>query len=112
MSLASFDRAALWDAETYYRGGQYPWTIFAYPVALADERRLPRDEESVRYLAALLAAGAVVGIWYFPASETVYFACPFEERERIDQIVEGLERQGLFPKNFAANRTNYLFSLG
>lgn len=112
MFSASFDLATLWDAEAYYRGGQIPWTIFAYPVALANERQLPRDDESVRYLAALLAAGAVVGIWYFPVNQTVYFACPFEERERVDQIVDGLERMGLFPNNFATNRTNYLFSRG
>jgi hypothetical protein len=101
--------AQLWDADAYLASGKCPWTIFAYPASLADERHLPSDGESVRYLAALLAAGARVGVWYLPASQTVYFACPIEEKDRIESVVNELEQRGEFPENFARDHCEHLF---
>jgi len=111
MDASCIDMAQLWNAEAYLNGGKGPWTIFAYPASLADERMLPRDDESVRYLATLLNAGARVGVWYYPASRTVYFVCPFEERERLQFICDDLERNGTFPKNFSRDHCEYLFRL-
>jgi hypothetical protein len=99
----------LWNANAYLESGKYPWTIFAYPESLADDRHLPRDRESMRYLAALLAAGARVGVWHYPANQTVYFACPLEEMEHIRAVVEELEKLGTFPKSFASEHCEQLF---
>src|SRR5205823_4531076 len=107
----SFDLLQLWNAEAYWKSGRHPWTIFAYPASLADERRLPCDRESVRYLEALLASGAKVGVWHFPENQTLYFACPFEEKERVQSIVNELEWQGTFPKSFSRDHCDYLFRL-
>lgn len=107
----SFDFDRLWDADAYARGSRGPWTIFAFPVHWADERWLPRDDEARRFLAALLARGLQIGIWRHPRiDDTVYFACPYEERERVEAVVQELERAGEFAPRFAAERTEYLFS--
>jgi hypothetical protein len=111
MDVTLIESAQLWNADAYWQSGHCPWTVFAYPASLADDRRLPRDSESARYLAALIAAGAKIGVWYFPANETVYFACPFEERDRIQSIVNEFERRGTFPKNFARDHCEDLFHL-
>src|SRR5262245_52300753 len=111
MEAKAINVAQLWNADAYMESGKCPWTIFAYRATLADERHLPRDGESLRYLAALLAAGAPVGVWYYPANQTVYFACPYEEKERVGAIVDDLERQSAFPKNFAVDHCEHLFRL-
>jgi hypothetical protein len=107
----ALDLTQLWNAEAYWNSGRCPWTIFAYPALLADQQLLPRDEESVRYLRALVAAGAQVGIWRCSANDTVYFACSFEEKERVASIVNELEREGAFPKHFARDHCEHLFRL-
>src|SRR5687767_4414886 len=107
MDAKALNLTQLWNAEAYWISGRCPWTIFAYPASLADEQLLPRDEESVRYLSALIAAGAQVGIWHFSANQTVYFACPYEEKERVGSIVNELEREGAFPRDFARDRCEH-----
>ena len=111
MDTKPLNLTQLWNAEAYRNSGRCPWTIFAYPTSLADEQLLPRDEESVRYLRALIAAGAQVGIWHFPAIQTIYFACPYEEKERAGSIVNELEREGAFTKGFARDHSERLFRL-
>jgi len=110
VAAPSLDLDKLWNAAAYRESGRSPWTIFAYPASLADDWLLPRDEESLRYLAALLAAGAPVGLWHFPENQTVYLACPFEEKERVQEIVAALEIKGEFPVGFARDHCNRLFS--
>jgi hypothetical protein len=104
--------AELWDAAAYQRHGGMPWTIFAYPRSQADERRLPRDEASVRFLAALHTVGLQVGVWDEPQLPHVYYACPGEERELVDNAIRGLEQKGFIPKDIASDRTEYLISAG
>lgn len=111
MSDSSIDLGLLWDADAYARSGPMPWTIFAYPVRWADERRLPRDREAVRYLSSLRARGVSVGVWEHPRiADTIYFACPYEERERVAAVIAALEGAGEFAPGFAAERTEYLFA--
>lgn len=99
----------LWNAE---EGGKMPWTIFAYPASLADSQRLPHDEEARQFLARLLELGLRVGVWARSDLDgTCYFACPFEDRDRVYSAIKGLERSGEFPPDFANQRTEYLFSL-
>jgi len=109
MAAPSLDLSRLWNADGYSQSGKRPWTIFADPASLADERHLPRDCESLRFLEAFLAAGARVGVWYLPANQTVYFACPFEEKERVRAIISDLEQRRMFPKNFARDHCEILF---
>ena len=102
----------LWDAEAYYRSGKIPWTIFAYPVSLADSQRLPRDDEARRYLSTLHSLGLPVGIWDFAKQNgTIYFACPGEERDRVHAAIDELEQEGVFPPRFASQKCEAMFSL-
>jgi hypothetical protein len=95
----------LWDIDAHRRaGGRTPWSFFGYPKALADEQRLPRDEEALRYLVAIQQAGVRVGIYesrHTPGEITV--ACPFEEYLLLDAAIKDLERQGAFPKDFVTS---------
>lgn len=100
----------LWNADAYWRSGILPWTIFAYPSGLADSQRLPLDEEARRYLAELLGHGIRVGIWEHPdVADAIYFACPFEDRDRVDLAIMQLERLNRFTPGFAAQHCKYLF---
>jgi hypothetical protein len=97
----------LWNADAYRLAGDCPWTIFAYPASLADAQRLPRDEDAKRFLAELHGRGLRVGIWVHPGTaDTIYFACPYEERERVHNAIEELERQGTFPRVLPAGIPN------
>jgi hypothetical protein len=92
--------------------GKMPWTIFAYPCSLADAQQLPRDDEAKRFLAELQSLGLRVGVWAHPnIKDTIFFACPYEDRLVVHSAIEELERQGRFPPNFPARRTDHLFSL-
>jgi hypothetical protein len=109
----AIDVSELWDIDAHQReGGKCPWTFFAYPKALADEQRLPRDNDAVRYLLALQRAGVRVGIQQHPRMPNdIYFACPFEEMQSLIAAIDELERAGTFPRGFGTKRTDYLYSL-
>lgn len=101
----------LFDADAYWRSGKCPYTIFAYPASLADAQRLPLDEVARHFLAKLQGLEIRVGIWAIPdVANTIYFACPYEDRERIHAAIKELERQSPFGPGFCATRSEYLFS--
>lgn len=112
MSTPSIPLDKLWDADAAMQARRMPWSIFAYPVQLADHQRLPMDEEARRWLAELLQLDLPVGIWWLPKiPDTFYFACPFEDRLRVHAGIASLEADGLFPVGFLTQRSEYLFSL-
>jgi hypothetical protein len=68
------------NAEEYYRSGDCPWTFFAYPTILADDRGLPPDDEARELLAHLQNRGLEVAIWVNGiANDTTYFACRMKD---------------------------------
>jgi len=75
----------LFDADAYYRSGCCPWTFFAYPTSLADDRGLPPDDEACGLLAQLQQYGVEVAVWVNGiVNNTTYFACRLEDRYRLD----------------------------
>ena len=111
MSLA-IDVSELWDADASWKEGRSPWTIFAYPRSLADAQCLPFDLEARRFLAELQSLGLRVGVWAHPEIPgTVYFVCPFGEKERIARAISELERLGTFPPGFPSRHSEHLFSI-
>lgn len=64
-------------------------------------------------LAELQKRGIPMAIWVNGIDKnTNYFACRFEDRTRIDQVITDLENEGILEKNFLAARSERLFALG
>jgi hypothetical protein len=101
----------LFDADAYYRSGCCPWTFFAYPTSLADDRGLPPDDEACGLLAQLQQHGVEVAVWVNGiANDTTYFACRKEDRYRLDDALRELETQGIITEDFYLSRTERLFA--
>lgn len=112
MATGSVDVDKLFDAAAYRRAGNCPWTFFAFPTSLADERGLPPDDDAKRLLAELQSRGLQVGIWANAIAEnTTYFACPKEGIQRLHAALAELVEVGAFTKDFCAERSEHLFSL-
>ena len=109
----ALDVSELWDADAYRREQRKcPWSFFCYPKVLADEQRLPRDEEALRYIVAIHKAGVRVGIHESRhAPNEIIVACPQEELGLLNIAIQELERRGEFPKDFGLHRYEYLQSL-
>ena len=104
--------ASPFDADTYWRAGNCPWTFFAIPRVFADAAGFPPDDDAKRLFAALQRKGTPVGTWVNSSVEhTAYFACPKEAIGRVNDAVNALEKQGELEEGFCAKRTQYLFSL-
>ena len=101
----------LFDADEYFRSGHCPWTFFAYPTTLADDRGLPPDADACDLMARLQQRGIDVAVWINGmANNTTYFACRKEDINRLSNALQELEDQGMIEKNFCLNRTERLFS--
>lgn len=99
------------DANAYYRAGHIPWTFFAFPRVLADDRGWPSDDDAKRLITALQNLGIPVGPWDTSLTpDTVYLACPQEELGHLCKATHRLEKQGEFEKGFCAQRSEFLFS--
>ena len=102
----------VFDADSYWRAGKCPWTIFAFPASVADSQGLPRDEGAKRLFVELQRRGLRVGTWAHPdVGGTIYFACPYEDREHVHAVIKELEDLGEFEPGFCAKRSEHLFSL-
>lgn len=114
MSCQSIRFDLLFDASEHWRSGQCPWTFFAYPTSLADDRGLPPNDDACRLLATLQDHGIDVAIWSNgPTEDTTYFACRQEDLQRLHEVLLELEACGLIEKDFLRNRSERLFaSLG
>ena len=101
----------LFDADEYYRSGHCPWTFFAYPTALANDRGLPPDRGACELLAQLQHHGIDVAIWVNGiANDTTYFACRKDDMYRLNDALQELETQGIINKDFCLARTERLFA--
>ena len=100
------------DADAYYQAGNCPWTFFAYPRALTDAAGFPPDDDARQLLDALQHQGIPVGTWLnSPIEDTVYFACPYEARDRLNDALDAMEKRGEIEAGFCTKRTDHLFSL-
>ncbi len=100
----------LFDAEELHRSGSCPWTFFAWPTSLADERGLPPDADATRLLAELQQRGLDVAVWVNGlADDTSYFACRRDDRQKLDDLLDGLQAAGIIERGFLESRTHQLF---
>ena len=60
------DRHCLFDADEYYANGRVPFSFLTWPSVIADTDGLPRDEETLRFLALLQNRGVPLGVWTLP----------------------------------------------
>ena len=105
------DVDALFDANALHRSGKCPWTIFAYPTAIARPNGLPPDYEVQMLLAELQKRGIPMAIWLNGIKEnTTYFACRPEDRDRVNETIIDLENQGILEKDFLADHSAQLFA--
>lgn len=102
----------LFDAGEYHRSGFCPWTFFAYPTILADERGLPPDDQACKLLARLQKRGIAVAIWVTGNVEdgTTYFAGRKEDLHRLHDAIQDLEDSGVIEKGFCNQGTERLFA--
>ncbi|MCU0717500.1 MAG: hypothetical protein MUC83_08120 [Pirellula sp.] len=101
----------LFNADEYFRSGHCPWTFFAYPTSLGDDRGLPPDDEACELLARLQQHGINVSIWSNGiAKNTTYFACRREDSHRLNEVVTELETRGIIERDFCSKRTERLFA--
>ena len=102
----------LFNADEYHRSGRCPWTFFAYPTTLADDRGLPPDDEVCELLTQLQRRGIDVAVWINAiANDTTYFACRKEDMDRLHDAMQHLEAQGIIEKDFCLARSERLFAL-
>jgi hypothetical protein len=105
-----FDK--LFDADEHYRSGRCPWTFFAYPTALADDRGLPPDDKACELLGHLQKRGIDVAVWIDGIeNDTNYFACRKEDMYILHDTLQQLESQGIIEKDFCLARSERLFAL-
>jgi hypothetical protein len=100
----------LFDADEYDRSGCCPWTFFAYPTILADDRGLPPDNEACELLSLLQKRGIAVAVWINGINNTTYFACRREDMHTLHDALQQLETQGMIEKDFCGVRTERLFA--
>ncbi|TWU44692.1 hypothetical protein Poly51_59610 [Rubripirellula tenax] len=101
----------LFDANEYHRSGFCPWTFFAYPTSMADERGLPPDNDACDFLARLQERGIDVAIWVNGiAEDTTYFACRKDDIQRLNDVIQALEDSGEIERGFCNQRTEQLFA--
>ena len=101
----------LFDADEYHQSGFCPWTFFAYPSSMADNRGLPPDNEACDLLAQLQERGIDVAIWVDGiAEDTTYFACRKEDIQRLNEAIQELENSGVVAEGFCNERTEALFA--
>ena len=86
MDAKALNLTQLWNAQDYQNSGRCPWTIFAYPASLADEQLLPRDEESIRYLRALIGAGRRSAFGTFSQIKPFTSRAPMRRRSKLRQL--------------------------
>lgn len=108
---SAMELSELIDASNWYRNGETPWTIFAYPTSSARSNGLPPDYEVLALFAELQKCGVSLGIWVDGIGEnTTYIACPFSGRVQVDRTVAALEAMGVIEKNFLSEHSNRLFA--
>lgn len=101
----------LFDADEYHRSGFCPWTFFAYPTSMADERGLPPDVEACDFLARVQERGIDVAIWVNGIAEnTTYFACRKNDVRRLNDVIRELEDCGEIRRGFCDETTERLFA--
>jgi aspartokinase len=111
MNPDSINFDMLFDADEYHRSGFCPWTFFAYPTSLADERGLPPDDDACTLLARLQRHGIDVAIWVNGiADDTTYFACRKEDIQRLHETLQELEASGVIEADFLTRRSECLFA--
>lgn len=100
------------DADEYYRSGVCPWTFFAYPTSMADDRGLPPDDVACSILARIQERRIPVAIWANDmATDTTYLACRQEDMERLRQLLVELEDAGEVGKGYLEESSGRLFAL-
>jgi len=112
MDTGSIQFGLLFDADEYRRAGHCPWTFFAYPSSLGDDRGLPPDADACRLLGELQGRGIAVSIWINGIGNgTTYFACRKGDIQLLNDTLSDLESRGLFEKDFFRKRSEQLFLL-
>lgn len=111
MNPASIQFHLLFDADAEFRAGFCPWTFFAYPTRLADEKGLPPDDQACQLLSQLQRRGLDVAVWVNGiAEETSYFACRKRDMHRLNQVIQQLEDSGAIESDFCCKRSERLFA--
>ena len=111
MSQHSIQFDKLFNADALNASGQCPWTFFAYPTSLALPDDLPPDAEVCEMFGEIQSRGIDVAIWVSGISEnTTHFASRYEDRNRLQEILNDLESDPRFGKNFLAERSEALFA--
>jgi len=106
-----YEFESLFNAGEYYRSGRCPWTFFAYPTKLADDRGLPPDDEACGLLTLLQRRGIDVAVWTNGiVNDTTYFACRQEDVHRLQDALRQLETRGIIESDFCLARSERLFS--
>ena len=86
----------VFDPDHDYEAGVCPWTFFAFPASLARKDGLPLDDRVVQRIQELQQRGIHVGLWRnSPVQGTHYLACPVEQKDLLDLVLNELERLGL-----------------
>jgi len=100
------------DPEAYAKSGRCPWTFFAFPRSLADQDGLPRDPDARGLLAAVRDLGVPVAVWANAATpSTVYYACPYESRDALDDALVTLAAQGRWESGSVSQLSERLFEV-
>ena len=111
MNQYSIQFEKLFDADALNASGECPWTFFAYPKSLALANGLPPDAEVCELFGKIQSSGIDVAIWVSGLSEnTTHFACRYEDRHRLQEIVNVLESDPRFAENSLTERSEALFA--
>ena len=100
------------DPEAYAKSDRCPWTFFAFPRSLADQDGLPRDPDARGLLGAVRDLGVPAAVWVNAATpSTVYYACPYESRDALDDALVTLAAQGSWESGSISQLSERLFEV-
>ena len=103
------DQSELIDPQSLLDRGECPYTFLAFPASAVDENGLPSDLEARQYIARVQSEGVPVGIWLdTPAKDTGYAFVGPENIEKLNDVLQTLEKSGVYSRSFASDLSERL----
>ena len=101
----------LFDPQPVWERGECPYSFLAFPVSAVSQDGVPGDVAAQEYIAAVQAEGVPVGIWLrTPTEGTGYAVVMQADIPLLKRALDALEKSNRFPKRFATEVTERLFT--
>ena len=98
------------DADEYFRSGNWPWTFFSFPTAAADGDGLPPDRIA-RDVLRLVQQRLPVALWQTEVIPgATFFVCRIEDSGKLSEVLDELMDSGVMGADYLRRRAEQLFA--